>query len=119
MDTPEKRVAQSEKDLYTLLGELVTHLGWLATILALAAAHIAWDAWVLIQLWTWHVAPLGVTSLPFASAAGVIVIAVHLTHQAPEDKKRTKSEQLKRFALSAYAGLLLLGFGWLFHVAGW
>lgn len=66
-------------------------VGAILVFVAIMAANIALDAFVLVKLWAWFVAPtFGIPLLSMKVAAGISTIAALLTHQSMPQRETKK-----------------------------
>jgi len=93
--------------------------GLLALLLFVPA--IAWGGFVVMKLWNWFVAPLGVTTLTLWWAVGLDVLASFVVFKT-RDREIPEAEQVPvtgRLIVGAGAGAVCLGIGALAHASAW
>ena len=78
------------------------------------------NAWVLTNLWTWFIVPLGVPAIGIAWAAGIVCISAYLTKEiSASDKGKTGVEAIevviKHWIIMFAKPITALIVGWIFH----
>jgi len=93
--------------------------GFLALVLFIPA--VVWGGFVMMKLWNWFVAPLGVTTLTLWWAVGLDVLVSFVVFKTP-DREVPEAERAHvtgRFIIGALAGALCLGIGAIAHALAW
>lgn len=85
--------------------------------LALIVVSVPLRGWILSVLWSWFVVPLGAAGIDMWHAAGFAAIVTLLTHRSESEESEDTSKLWGRLIAAAVVlPLLMLAFGWLFHL---
>ena len=105
-----------ELETVRALGKMVCE----ACMLCLTFAGLTWQGYVRMRLWAWHIVPVfRLPELGLSTAAGVMLIATHMTFHLPVEPppKRTTRQRIARHLVVAAISLAVLGYGWIAQVA--
>lgn len=83
----------------------------------------AWKGWVLVQLWTWFMVPLGVPGMTIWHAAGLATLVGWMTDSAAyyanahrdDDKRRPVEKFMFGLVVGVFVPLLSWGVGAVYH----
>lgn len=76
--------------------------------------YYAWAAYVLVQLWTWFVHPLGVPEIGIGQACGLTVLVAFMSGRMDKDDDGSSMGEILIYAL--VIPLLALGLGYISHI---
>lgn len=91
----------------------MTRLG----ILAAAIVLMPYSAYVLMHLWNWFIAPLGLVTVGLWQAMGISVFATFIRARVRTEDKTT-SKHAEDLLNATIMTTLIWGMGWVVHALG-